>query len=151
MKTYTYQLDLAPTLAELMSKPAAASWDGSSLAPGILRGENCPQPYLVITQCAHVCQRGIRFGDYLYIRTYHTGHFDIQNEMLFNLKQDPHEQNNLAETHPELCREAVYLLNEWHDQMMNTMPYTEDPLWVVMKEGGPLHARDYLQWRSHAR
>lgn len=146
-----YQLDLAPTLAELMSKPAAASWDGSSLAPGILRGENCPQPYLVITQCAHVCQRGIRFGDYLYIRTYHTGHFDIQNEMLFNLKQDPHEQNNLAETHPELCREAVYLLNEWHDQMMNTMPYTEDPLWVVMKEGGPLHARDYLQWRSHAR
>jgi choline-sulfatase len=65
--------------------------------------------------------------------------------MLYHLKEDPFEQHNVADCHPEVCREAVYLLNEWHDEMMSSMSHDTDPLWTVMKEGGPFHAKGHLQ------
>ncbi|WP_020620360.1 sulfatase family protein [Paenibacillus daejeonensis] len=139
-----YHLDLLPTVAEILRQPAPADWDGQSYAPVILRGEDAGREYLVVSQCAHVCQRSVRFGDYLYIRTYHDGYHLFDKEMLFNLKDDPHEIHNLAAARPELCREAVYLLNEWHDDAMMTMTDDIDPLWTVMREGGPYHARGHL-------
>jgi hypothetical protein len=40
--------------------------------------------------------------------------------------------------------EAVYYLNQWHDEAMRLSSDAVDPLWTVMKEGGPYHARGYL-------
>ncbi|MDR6880577.1 sulfatase [Bacillus sp. 3255] len=139
-----YHLDLTPTLAELLDAPASPSWDGASYAAALRTGESCGRDFLVISQCAHVCQRSVRFGDWLYIRTYHDGYHLFDKEMLFHLGRDPHEQYNLAAEHPEICREAVYYLNEWHDEMMHKMPFDVDPLWTVMKEGGPYHAKGFL-------
>jgi UV DNA damage repair endonuclease len=81
----------------------------------------------------------------MYIRSYHDGYHLFPQEMLFNIAEDPHEQINLAEKRPDICRDAVYKLNEWHDRMMNTMDSAADPLWTVMKEGGPYHARGKLK------
>lgn len=141
-----YNLDLLPTLADIFDGEESERWDGQSYAPVIFEGEECGRDYLVISQCCHVCQRGVRFGDWLYIRTYHDGYHLFPDEMLYNLREDPHEQYNLAEERPEKCKEAVYLLNQWHDDMMKTMPapYVSDPLWTVIKEGGPLHAKGHL-------
>ncbi|THF79097.1 sulfatase family protein [Cohnella fermenti] len=139
-----YHLDLNPTLAELFGRAPMNSWDGRSYAH-VLRGESgSKRDFLVVSQCAHVCQRSVRFGDYLYIRTYHDGFHLFDKEMLFDLKEDPFEQYSLAKERPELCREAVYLLNEWHDDMMSSMKFDVDPLWTVMKEGGPFHAKGHL-------
>ena len=112
----------------------------------ILAGENCGREYLVISQCAHVCQRGVRWGDWLYIRTYHDGFHMFPKEMLFNIAEDPHEQNDLASSDKEHCQQGACHLMEWHDEMMKTMPtgYTTDPLWTVYAEGGPLHASGKL-------
>jgi arylsulfatase A-like enzyme len=154
-----YHLDLAPTLAELLGKDPSPRWDGRSYAATLTSGAECGRDYLVVSQCAHVCQRSVRFGDWLYIRTYHDGYHLFDREMLFNLKEDPHEQRNVAQERRDLCREAVYYLNEWHDEMMFSMPYDVDPLWTVIREGGPHHAkgklRKYVKWleetgRGHA-
>ena len=66
--------------------------------------------------------------------------------MLFNLKDDPHERNNLAEMYPDLCREGAWRLMRWHDDMMATQPYgyTEDPMRTIIAEGGPYHAKGRL-------
>ena len=69
-----YNLDLVPTLADLLDKPHAPTWDGRSYAPTIWSGYDAGREYLVISQCAHVCQRGVRFGDWMYVRTYHDGY-----------------------------------------------------------------------------
>lgn len=138
-----YNLDLGPTLAELFSKDPAPSWDGKSYAPAI-RGEDCKREYLVISQSAHVCQRGVRFDEWLYIRTYHDGYHLFPDEMLFNIQKDPYEQYNVASEYRDKCKEAVYYLNQWHDDMMKSMPYDVDPLWTVIKEGGPYHANGNL-------
>ncbi|WP_028552638.1 sulfatase [Paenibacillus sp. UNC451MF] len=138
-----YQLDLAPTLAGLLNAPASDSWDGVSYEDSITKGQCTGREYLVVSQCAHVCQRSVRFGEWLYMRTYHDGYHGFPKEMLFHVKDDPYEQYNLAEQRRDICQEAVYILNEWHDEMMSTMPYDNDPLWTVMKEGGPFHAKEY--------
>lgn len=140
-----YNLDLAPTLAELLGVEPKKSWDGQSYAPAILRREDCGREYLVISQCAHVCQRSVRFGPYLYMRTYHDGYHLFPDEMLFNIEEDRYEQYDIASQHPELCMKAVYYLNQWHDNMMKTMKYDVDPLWTVIREGGPFHARGRLK------
>ncbi|MFC5451593.1 sulfatase family protein [Paenibacillus aestuarii] len=140
-----YHLDLLPTLAEMLEKPVAPSWDGRSYASSLQNGNDCGHDYLVISQCAHVCQRSVRFGDWLYIRTYHDGYHLFPQEMLYHLKNDPYEQEDVALQNPNVCRDAVYLLNQWHDEMMMTMPYDTDPLWTVMKEGGPFHAKGHLK------
>ncbi|WP_309119909.1 sulfatase [Paenibacillus sp.] len=138
-----YQLDLAPTIAGMLGAEAPSGWDGQSYAESVESGAGAGRPYLVLSQCAHVAQRSVRFDDWLYIRTYHDGHHGFPKEMLFNLKQDPHEQCNLAETHPEICRQAVYYYQQWHDDMMSSMSCDTDPLWTVMNEGGPYHAKEY--------
>ncbi len=140
-----YHLDLGPTISELLGKEPAPSWDGQSYADALRQGEDCGRKFLVVSQCAHVCQRSVRFGDWLYIRTYHDGYHLFDKEMLFQLHDDPYEQNNLAEDRRDICREAVYLLNEWHDEMMQTMNSDVDPLWTVIQEGGPYHAKGHLQ------
>ncbi len=140
-----YNLDLAPTLSELFDMEPKASWDGQSFALAVLRGEDCGREYLVLSQCAHVCQRSVRFGPWLYIRSYHDGYHLFPDEMLFNIKEDPYEQLDVAMWNSNVCREAVYYLNQWHDTMMKSMPCDVDPLWTVIKEGGPFHAKGRLR------
>ena len=141
---FHYHLDLAPTLAELLGVPPRKSWDGKSYAKTLKSGEGCGHDYLVVSQCAHVCQRSVRFGKWLYIRTYHDGYHLFDKEMLFDIEADPYEQFNLAKERKDICKEAVYYLTDWHDHMMMTMAYDVDPLWTVMKEGGPYHAKGHL-------
>jgi hypothetical protein len=65
--------------------------------------------------------------------------------MLFDLEADPHEQHDLAAQHPDLLREGAWRLARWHDEQMQRMAKNStdvtDPLWTVMREGGPFHAR----------
>lgn len=145
-----YNLDLAPTLADLLGRDPSASWDGQSYAP-VFQGKDAGREFLVLSQCAHVCQRSVRFGQWLYMRTYHDGFRLMPEEMLFDVVQDPHEQSDLAGERPDVCRDAAYRYLQWHDSMMRTMPegYDTDPLWTVMNEGGPYHTLecppDYIE------
>ena len=139
-----YQLDLAPTLMDLLGRPPCPVWDGQSFAQAIRHGQAVGREALVLSQCAHVCQRSVRWGDWLYMRTYHDGFHLFDQEMLFNVQADPHEQQNLAAANPALCRQAAWYLMQWHDGQMQRMAElggdVVDPLWTVIREGGPMHA-----------
>jgi len=143
---FHYNLDLAPTLAELFQIKPRFSWEGRSYAQTILGGNDCGHPYLVISQCTHVCQRGVRWGSWQYIRTWHDGWHLFPKEMLFNVFEDSHEEHDLATSKPDLCHEGAYKLLEWYDRMMDTMPdgYNVDPMEMVLAEGGPFHANNKL-------
>lgn len=66
---------------------------------------------------------------------------------MFNINEDPHEQKNLAPPNPDKCREGAAILEQWHKEMMETMPqgYNTDPMEIVLSEGGPFHAKGHLK------
>ena len=64
--------------------------------------------------------------------------------MLFDLVVDPHEQQNLAPQQPDTVRRAQSLLDAWRADMLPEGSGLEDPLDVVMREGGPFHVRGQL-------
>ncbi len=142
-----YTLDLAPTLAELLGQPAAPHWDGQSYAKALLKGEDLGRDYLVISQAAHVAQRSVRWGPWLYMRTYHDGYHLFPDELLFDLEADPHQVQDLASQQPGVCQQARSRLLQWQDEMLASMPagYTVDPMRTVLAEGGPYHARGNLR------
>ncbi|WMJ23494.1 sulfatase [Paludicola sp. MB14-C6] len=140
-------VDLLPTIKELLNTPLFGNhyqYDGKSYAKTILNGEDCSKEAVILTQCCHVCQRSARFNDYVYIRTYHGGYHLFEKEMLFNVKLDPHQLNNIAGENPDLCAKGAKLILDWVDEMMKKSDYSIDPLWTVMREGGPEHARGNL-------
>ncbi len=65
--------------------------------------------------------------------------------MLFDVENDPHEQDDVAAARASVCHEAAHRLAAWHDEMMRSVPSGVDPLWTVMNEGGPYHARGRLR------
>lgn len=149
-----YHLDLAPTLMHLMGQPIPSQWDGRSFAhaitsqPAAHETPVAPHDELILSQCAHVCQRSVRFDHWLYIRTYHDGLYLFPQEMLFDLALDPHEQNDVASDHPKILRDAAWRLAKWHDAQMQTMAKqcsnVTDPLWTVIHEGGPYQIQGIL-------
>ncbi len=142
-----YNIDLLPTLADLLGKASPSKWEGRSFADTVRDGVPTGRDTLVLSQCCHGCQRSVRWDDWLYIRTYHDFFHLFPKEMLFNLADDPHEQHDLAPERPDLCAEAVHRYLDWHDRMMATQPegYCHDPLWEVLTRGGPCHAHGYLK------
>lgn len=139
-----YSLDFVPTAAELLGLPVYPKWDGTSYAGTVLRGEKMGRESLVISQMAHVCQRSARFRNWLYIRTYHDGYHLFDREMLFDVDKDPHEQHNVISEHPQTAWEGARIILDWHDKAMAESGVMIDPLWRVMAEGGPYHARGHL-------
>ena len=140
-----YQLDLAPTVVELLGGESPAGWDGQSFAASIRSGQEQGRDYLVVSQCAWSCQRSVRFGPWLLIRTYHDGLKDFPPVMLYNITDDPHETRDLAATCPQVADQGLALLERWTAEMMASSPSDADPLWTVIREGGPLHARGHLK------
>lgn len=139
-----YQYDWAATMIELVGGSVPENWDGRSFIEAFRRGGEEGHQYLVTSQQAHVCQRGVRFGDYVCLRTYHDGYKDLEPVMLFDLGNDPHEQHNLATELPEVVSRAMGYLSEWYHEMAVTSRYDEDPMMTVLREGGPFHTRGEL-------
>jgi choline-sulfatase len=140
-----YNLDLAPTLMELLNGSPADIWDGQSFASDLIGTPTPSRGELILSQCCHVCQRSVRWDRWIYIRTYHDGFHCFPNEMVFDLIDDPFEQNDLSTSRRDLCLEGASRLQQWHDQQMQKMARTSsdvvDPLWTVIQEGGPMHAK----------
>jgi arylsulfatase A-like enzyme len=140
-----YNIDLAPTLMDLLGGSRQPAWDGISFASAVSAGTDPGRDELVLSQGAHVAQRSVRWAEWLYIRTYHDGFHLFPDEMLFDVKRDPFEQDDLAAARPDIVREGAGRLARWHAAQMSRLASVfedaGDPLETVIREGGPYHAR----------
>ncbi|HVX18521.1 MAG TPA: sulfatase [Acidimicrobiales bacterium] len=140
-----YHLDVGATVTELAGATPPAVWDGTSFAAALRDGREEGREFLVTSQGAWSCQRGLRTGDHLYLRTMHSGYHDWADEMLFDLSTDPHEQHDLAGERPELVMAASQQLDRWITEQLAASVDHVDPLVIVMAEGGPFHTRGRLR------
>jgi arylsulfatase A-like enzyme len=141
-----YHLDVAATVVELAGAQLPASWDGVSLRSDVTEGADAAgREFLVLTQGAWSCQRGVRFGDHLYLRTEHDGfHPHWGDEMLFDVAADPHEEHDLAALRPDVVGDARSRLDGWVDEQLERSYAERDPLATIADEGGPFHVRGHL-------
>lgn len=144
-KSFHYQVDLGPTLVDLIGGEQQSCWDGQSFFSSLINQVDTGRDYLVLSQAAWSCQRAVRFDNWIMIRTYHDGLKDFPEIMLFNLINDPHETENLAQDKPDIVGKGMILLDEWYSQQMATSNYPTDPMWQVIHEGGPYHTRGDLE------
>lgn len=100
--SFHYQLDLGPTLVELVNQEPAPRWDGRSFATSLTDGEPITRDYLVFGHCAWTCQRSIRFDNWPLIHTYHDAYMDLAPVMLFDIADDPHEATDLTLNRPDI-------------------------------------------------
>ena len=140
-----YHLDVAATALELAGAKVPRDWDGISFADDLIAGvEPAGRDHLVLSHGAWTAQRSVRFGDHLYIRTLHDGFHGLDDEMLFDLANDPHEQHDLSDTEPDLASSASDLLDSWRDDCLSAGGGRVDPMDVLLEEGGPWHVRGQL-------
>jgi arylsulfatase A-like enzyme len=139
-----YQYDWAATLVELAGGIVPENWDGVPFTQAFLKGEEAGRDYLVVSQNAWSCMRSVRFDEYICLRTYHDGYKQLEPVMLYNLRDDPHEQHNLADAEPEIVGRAMRLLEDWHRDMMLSSTHGVDPMLTVLQEGGAFHTRGRL-------
>ena len=132
---------------EIYFQSLLQAYDGENFAQSILTGNEHGREYLVVSCATHTVQRAVRFDDYIYIRTYHDGYCQFPEDMLFHIKDDPHQTRNLADTMPELVHKATYLMEKWTSQQMhqNAQSGFGDPIWTVIGEGGPTHVKGQLE------
>ena len=139
VRGFNQQKDLLPTLLELADLPVSplaggATFDGQSLLP-LIRGDVASfESEFYITECTWMRKHGWRTpGWKLMIALEPDFHFKPELE-LYNLMEDPNEDNNLAETRPDVvdalraCMEAwiakreaetgltnpIYAQGDWH-------------------------------------
>jgi arylsulfatase A-like enzyme len=142
-----YHLDIAATVVDLagIAVPELL-WSGRSSKAELDAGTDNGRDALFLSQGAWSCQRGVRWGDQLYLRTYHDGYHPHWNEnMLFDIAADPHETTDLAEQQPDRVGEAKDLLDAWiTEQLGQTLGGFGDPMETVLSEGGPFHVKGHL-------
>ncbi|MEU0932543.1 MULTISPECIES: sulfatase [unclassified Embleya] len=144
-----YNIDLAPTLCDLLGLGVPDGWQGESFAAAV-RGEIVEsREYLVLGHGAHTYQRAVRTRDHLYMRTYHPGAFRAEWEQLFHVTEDPHLTRDLLADEPELAAAMRSRLAEWWHTYAGRPGCLPDPMQATLQTG-PQYA-DPAQYARHLR
>jgi arylsulfatase A-like enzyme len=102
VKGYTLQQDLMPTLLELAGIETGIAFNGQSLLPMVAGEVASHASEFYITECTWMRKHGWRTPEWkLIVALEPDMHFKPPVE-LYNLIQDPQENNNLAEQEPEM-------------------------------------------------
>jgi arylsulfatase A-like enzyme len=108
-----YNVDLPPTVLELLGVKAPENWDGASFAAA-LRGKSFPgRDHLVLGTGIYSFQRAVRTPRYRLIRTIHPGLLPYDPLYLFDMQKDPNQTRNLSAELPGVVAELDHLLLEW--------------------------------------
>ena len=110
---YCQHKDLMPTLMELAEIETNIEFDGQSLMQ-MVRGEEASfQSEFYITECTWMRKHGWRTPQWKLIRALEPDfHFKPEVE-LYNLVEDPDENVNLAETHPDVVHLLRSRMEAW--------------------------------------
>lgn len=129
-------IDILPTLADFagVSATACKPPDGISLKP-LLTGKNRQWPDRFLFSSINK-KRSVRKGDYV-----------AQDGELYDLKTDPGQRNNIAQSYPGIYQSLNDTLQRWYEEIIKNIDsvrwhpvgYTEFPLTVLPSQDADLH------------
>ena len=110
---YTLHQDLVPSILEVLEVPSETRFDGKSLLPLVREERASNWSDFYITECTWMRKHGWRTPEWKLIRALEPDfHFKPEVE-LFNLIQDPNEDQNLAEQEPGIVQALGERMEGW--------------------------------------
>ena len=150
---YNQHKDLVPTLLELADIETDIAFDGQSLTP-LMNGEiTSYESEFYITECTWMRKHGWRTPEWkLIVALEPDFHFKPPVE-LYNLIQDPDENNNLAEIHPDIVNVLETRMKSWIRQRERetglTNPIMTQGDWHGHKGVGPFKSSEQAYNTMH--
>jgi choline-sulfatase len=130
-----YQLDLVPTVLDLLHIEIPGNWDGASFAARIRGEPHEPRSHLVLGNGIYSFQRAVRTSRYRLIRTIHSGLYPYEPLYLFDMQTDPNQTRNIAQEQPGVVAELDHLLLEWLWQHTTGPGSVRDPFQEQLRSG----------------
>ncbi|MBB6647775.1 sulfatase family protein [Halobellus ruber] len=126
-------VDMPPTLAALADLPIPERWQGESLVPLFQDSDHNWRDAIVFDHGLYTAQRAVRTADWKYIRTLNPGMWGsvVPDEQLYQMSEDPWEQDNCVASAPQVRDELHTHLRTWVEEFV---PET-DALQTVAADG----------------
>ncbi len=139
---YTTLVNVTPTILDILGIDAGIDFDGQSLSGEIQGQARTPNDEFYLTECTWMRKHGWRTPEWKYIHALEPDfHFKPEVE-LYNLRNDPGESINLAESEPKVVamlegRMQAYIAQR-EKATGRTNPIATNPLWHGHESvGGP--------------
>jgi arylsulfatase len=131
-------VDVKPTVLDLVGLPPVDGMDGRSLLP-VMKGEATTHRDVVyLSECTWQAKRGIRTEDWKFIRSTDPGVYPRVEDELYDLRNDPEEQKNVALEYPDIAADMGERLSTWVGVQLDGRP---DPMNQVVADGLPAVVR----------
>ena len=122
IKGYVLQQDLVPTILELLGHDEALrelKMDGKSVLPLTSRERPADYSEFYLTECTWMRKRGWRTPEWKFIYALEPDFHNKPPIELYNLVEDPEENDNLAEEEPEVVEALKKNMDKWIKKRMS--------------------------------
>ena len=131
-------VDVKPTVLDLVGLPPVDGLDGRSLLP-VMNGEvSTHRDVVYLSECTWQAKRAIRTEDWKFIHCTDPGVYPRSEDELYDLRNDPEEQKNVALEYPDI---AVGLGDRLHTWVGEQLAGRTDPMNQVIADGLPAVVR----------
>jgi multidrug efflux pump subunit AcrA (membrane-fusion protein) len=131
-------VDIMPTVLDIVGLPQVDGIDGQSLLPVMRQEVATHRDAVYLSECTWQAKRGIRTGDWKFIHCTDPGVFPRSENELYDLRNDPDEQKNVALEYPDIASELNGKLHTWLGEQLVGRP---DPMLRVVSDGLPAVVR----------
>lgn len=145
-----YNLDLGPTLCDLLGMPVPDDWDGQSFRENIEGKKGLDRDYLVWDHGLYTVQRAVRTKTHLMIRTYDNYGYPFDSVELYDMVDDPYQVQNIRDEHPEIVQQCSRYMSDWIQERRMKGYCIPDPLQEILRERED-RLNDRVQWEEHIR
>jgi arylsulfatase A-like enzyme len=132
--TFLYNVDLGPTLCDLLGIPAPTDWDGVSFKSHIAGEPGVEREYLVWDHGLYTVQRAVRTKTHLMIRTYDDFGYPFEPVELYDMETDPYQMRNIRDECPDVVQSCSHFLTEWIQEQTTKGLCIPDPLTEILRE-----------------
>jgi choline-sulfatase len=126
-----YNVDLGPTLCDLLDMPVPEDWDGASFKANLAGEEGLDRAHLMV-------------------RTYDNYGYSFEPVELYNMVEDPYQTTNIRDEHPEIVAQCSTHLEDWIQEQWMKGHCIPDPLAEILRERGDTINSD-AQWEPFRR
>lgn len=129
-----YNVDLGPTLCDLLDIPVPTDWDGRSFRKSLEGSTGGGRDYLVWDHGLYTVQRAVRTKTHLMIRTFDDYGYPFDRIALYDMDEDPYQTQNIRDQEPAIVDRCDHLVAEWIQEQAMKGHSIPDPLMEILRE-----------------